>query len=608
MDDVATQDRLRGLMRAAQAMAAEREQGPLFTIALDAAIVALQADGAALWVMSGDTASCVAARGRGAETLGGSKVPSGKLLAPISARAVGGDLVVPVVHGGRTVGHLQVTRPDGPAFDAAAEMHLMLLAESTAGALRNAARLKADDRTGDIQLVLELSRQIGSSLDLDHVLRTVVNLATRALTFDMGAIALYEDGVCHIRAVAGASVFDSDSDAMKDLLFRATWAAGTGESFYLNARQEPDTDAASIFLKFFSDDLANARMNSGLYLPLRDEEGILGILLFESKQTEFASVRQRDVAMILANQATVAIRNAKLYGQVPLAEALTAFNQKRKALLSLPRQRWALAAGAAAAVMAILVLVRWPLRVMAEAPVFRPNAFADVRPLVAGTVERVLVREGAPVVPGQAVVQLRDLGARAALQAAEAALQAATRAAAVAASRGDAAEQRLQLLREEALRADLASREAEVAAMTVRSPVRGAVLTVRPELLLDRKLDAGAPMLTLGRTDSLEIEFAVAEQEIARVRAGQDVHLRIDAIPQRTFVGRVLAVSAIPLSHDSTVQYPVRAVVANGDGVLKPGMAAYARVLTASESLGWRLVRTPVRKARLVLWRLWSWL
>jgi hypothetical protein len=51
------------------------------------------------------------------------------------------------------------------------------------------------------------------------------------------------------------------------------------------------------------------------------------------------------------------------------------------------------------------------------------------------------------------------------------------------------------------------------------------------------------------------------------------------------------------------VHYPVRASVANPDGLLKPEMGAYARVLTAPASAIDRMLRGPARWVRLLWWR-----
>jgi cobalt-zinc-cadmium efflux system membrane fusion protein len=132
------------------------------------------------------------------------------------------------------------------------------------------------------------------------------------------------------------------------------------------------------------------------------------------------------------------------------------------------------------------------------------------------------------------------------------------------------------------------------------------VLTPRPDERVGSHADAGDLIAVIGRTDSLELEFGVGERDITRVRAGDDVRLRVAALPQRTFAGRVSSIGATSSSDGSRVEFPVRAVVANPDGLLRPGMAAYARVLTEPASVAWRLARAPVRAVRLGWWRFWS--
>ena len=333
---------LRGLVQAALDMSGELDQRTLLMTSLNAARSTLSADGSSFWVPADQQATCQLATGLGAEAVRGSTVPL-TVLDTVDVNAY--TLAVPVVTGGRTAGYLRVARDAHDArspFAASDRELLALLADSTASALQTAARLKANDRSGDLTLVEELSREIGSSLDLDRVLQTVVNIAAKAVRFDLGALALYEKGKCDIRAVAGSAAVDSNAEEIQDLAFRAAWAAGTGEMFYLTDREAPGSDTERIFLQFFDAELAKVEMQSGLYLPLRDEEGIVGILLLESKTAEFASVRERELARILANQATVAIRNAKLYSQVPLAEALGAISAKRAEFFAIPRRRRAL--------------------------------------------------------------------------------------------------------------------------------------------------------------------------------------------------------------------------------------------------------------------------
>jgi cobalt-zinc-cadmium efflux system membrane fusion protein len=221
-------------------------------------------------------------------------------------------------------------------------------------------------------------------------------------------------------------------------------------------------------------------------------------------------------------------------------------------------------------------------------------------------VERVLVKEGSPVSQGAALASLRATSLVSDRAATAAAVTAAERQASQAASRGDAAEERLQRIREDALRQELALLDEEIARTTIRAPVSGVVLTPHLHERVGTSLDEGDLLLTLGRTDSLELEFGVNQRDVGRVRPGQEVRLRVDALPQRTFAGTVTSVGQLPIDSGPSVRYPIRAAVGNPDGALKPHMAAYARVLTEPASAVTQFFRAPARWARLWWWRLWA--
>lgn len=566
------------------------------------------ADRVSLWAERDGSLICWVATGDGAEHVTGTTRSPDTIANPFDDESSMSVLGVPIELPAAGPGVLRLVRDTtahGP-FAPAERGALARLADIAGVAARNAERISANDRAHDLELVMEMSREIGSTLDLDRVMQSVVNLAMRALTFDRGAIALYERGKCDIRAVAGTEKIDPEDPDLLDLAARGAWAAGVGEAFYLSDRTEAGSDAERLFLQIFADDLASDGVGSGLYIPLKDDEGVLGILLFEAERPEFASDRQREIAMILANQATVALRNAQLYHQVPLADALGAFHARQEAFLALPRRRRLTWAAIAVAVVASLTLIRWPLRVEAYAPAFRPNLRTEIRPLVDGVVERVFVGEGAKVERGAPIVQLRDVERRSARDAALSDAASAERAAAAASARGDAAEERLQRLRSDVLHREATVLDEQVRAALVRSPVAGVVLTPRPQERLGSWVDAGSPVVVIGRADTLELEFGVDQRDVGRVRVGDEVRLRVDAFPQRTFVGRVSAMAAIGADSAGVVRFPVRALVPNDSGLIRPGMVAYARVLTDPASVLGRMMREPVRRIRLLWWRIWS--
>lgn len=140
----------------------------------------------------------------------------------------------------------------------------------------------------------------------------------------------------------------------------------------------------------------------------------------------------------------------------------------------------------------------------------------------------------------------------------------------------------------------------------VRAGANGVVLTSHPERLVGLHLNAGDPLLLVGRTDTLELDMGVAESDVALVHPDQEVRLRVDALPGRTFTGRVVALAQLSTGEGDDVRFPVRALVPNSDGLLRPGMTAHARVLTSPASIAGRLLRRPLRDARLLWWRFWS--
>ena len=574
---------------------------------LRAASNLLSADGVSMWQMHQGSLICPIAIGAAANRLVGRRAGPDDLASLLEGEESLAVLAAPLTFG-ETPGALRVVRDlaAGGPFSAPERDTLDRLARAAEVAWRNVQQVKSNDRARDLALVMEMSREIASTLDLDRVMRSVVNLAMKALPFDRGAIALYERGACDIRAVAGVETVDPDDPELQDLAARSAWAAGVGQSFYLSDRTEPASDAERTFLHIFGEDLAADGVASGLYIPLKDDEGVVGILVLESARTDFATTRQQELAAILANQATVALRNAQLYNQVPLADALGALHARKEAFFALPKQRRVAMAVAALVTVGALTLIRWPLRVDATAPQFRPTARTDVRPLIDGIIERVLVREGTTVERGAPIFQLRDAELRADYEAAAAAAVVADRAAATAASRGDAAEERLQRMRADVLRREASVREEQLRAATVRAPVSGVVLTPRPEERVGSWADAGSAVLVIGRTDTLELEFGVDQRDVGRVRVGEEVRLRVDAFPQRTFTGRVVSLADVGVDSAGTVVFPVRAAVPNADGALRPGMVAYARVLTAPSSILGRAVREPARRLRLLWWRMWS--
>jgi HlyD family secretion protein len=91
------------------------------------------------------------------------------------------------------------------------------------------------------------------------------------------------------------------------------------------------------------------------------------------------------------------------------------------------------------------------------------------------------------------------------------------------------------------------------------------------------------PTLFLIATDltKMQIDTNVSESDIAGAVEGANASFTVDAFPQHTFQGRVAQVRQAPISVQNVITYDAVITVDNPDLLLKPGMTATARIVTA---------------------------
>lgn len=118
----------------------------------------------------------------------------------------------------------------------------------------------------------------------------------------------------------------------------------------------------------------------------------------------------------------------------------------------------------------------------------------------------------------------------------------------------------------------------------IRAPVDGTVIL--------RNVDAGqtvaaslqAPVLfTIARDlRDMQVEAAIDEADVGRLRVGQTVSFTVDAFPRRNFSGEIKQVRKSPVNVQNVISYTVVISAANPDQSLLPGMTANVRVVVDS--------------------------
>lgn len=119
----------------------------------------------------------------------------------------------------------------------------------------------------------------------------------------------------------------------------------------------------------------------------------------------------------------------------------------------------------------------------------------------------------------------------------------------------------------------------------IRSPVSGVVISRQVDLGQTVAASFNTPTLfTIARDlTAMQIEAAVAEADVAKVRLGQAVTFTVDAYGTRSFTGSVRQVRLNPSTQQNVVTYTVIVGVANPDGALLPGMTANASFLVSEQ-------------------------
>ncbi len=209
-----------------------------------------------------------------------------------------------------------------------------------------------------------------------------------------------------------------------------------------------------------------------------------------------------------------------------------------------------------------------------------PVQGVTVRAELPGTVTKIAFESGMVAAAGQLLVQLDTSSEQAQLRSAEAQAELA----------------RLNLERSRQLRgqdliaqSDLDSAEAAalqtvgqvdairatIAKKTIRAPFSGR-LGIR-DVNLGQFVGAGDPIVSLQSLDPIYVDFALPEQQLARITPGMRVRITTDAAPGRTFEGRLTAQN--PDIDAGTRRIRLQATLPNPDGALRAGMFARVQVV-----------------------------
>ncbi len=497
-----------------------------------------------------------------------------------------------------------VNRMDGLPFDDDDEFLLANICETASNALHNADLLQAERKVEILEALVKVSSEITSTLDLDRVLDAIVNGPSSVIPYERASIALEERGRMVVRAVTGMPKInpqDPDVVRLQDLL---EWTSLSSEPIFIVQRGDTVEDEREATRAKFEAYFAQTGMRAFHALPLTDDDGRVGVYALESSDPDFLNTAHLEMIKVLAGQATVALRNASMYREVPFIDLIQPILQKKRKFMALQKSRRLALVSAVA--LGLLFLGAFPLPLRVDGPaVVAPSHSAHVQSAVAGVVQLVNVREGQTVKRGTVLGTLADWQYRAELAAAQSKYETAISQMNHALAANDGAEAGIERVQADYWASEVTRARERMDETQMRSPIDGVVATPRIEDSVGRSLNPGDTFAEIVDTARASVDVAIDEHDVALLNPGEEASVKLEGYPTRTFRGQVDVVSPKGQLEGEERLFYARVSVPNEDGVIRSGMQGRGKISTGWSPAG----RVIFRRPGMWLWsKIWSWL
>ena len=513
-------------------------------------------------------------------------------------------LVVPIMDQGSLVGVVEaVNKLNGRSFDEDDLFALSTITETASRALHNASLLMAERKVEVLETLVTVSHEITSTLNLDRMLQTIVNAPQAVVPYERAAIALEQRGRFKLCAVSGVAKLNADAPEIAPLSSLLQWAALAEEVVDVKQHGEEISAEREETRAKFKQYFASTGMRAFYAIPLHDDTGRVGILGLESGDPDFLTSVHIELIQVLASQATVALRNAQMYKEVPFISVLEPVLERKRKFLAMEKTRRRLVTVGALAAFVFLAVCPLPMRLAGDA-VVAPVHRAQVQPEFEGVVRRVLVREGQPIKRGQVIAEMESWERQTALAAAQARYQTALLEMNHALASNDGAEAGVRRVEADYWKTEVANAQQLLDRAQLRSPIDGVLATPHIDTFVGRRLQFGDTFAEVLDASTAMVDVAIDDNDVGLLRSGQRAAVKLNGYPTRTFRGTVAAVSPKGEPQGESRVFFARVAVENPDGLIRTGMEGRGKISAGWRMSGYVLFRRPA------IWlysRFWNW-
>jgi sigma-B regulation protein RsbU (phosphoserine phosphatase) len=217
-------------------------------------------------------------------------------------------LAVPLIGREQMIGVVEAINKIDGDFNEIDLDTLVGLANQFAVAIDNAnlyrdAKRKAIER----KLLYDVSKTLSSTLDIDEVLKQIMESLQRVVGFATGGIFLIDEKKDNINAAYSVG-YDTEYEELFNLKIGqgiVGWAAKTGEAIII-----PDVSKDNRYLK------THPQVKSEIAVPIKIDGRLLGVLNLESEKVSAYDQNSLDLITVFASHAAISIERAYLHDKM----------------------------------------------------------------------------------------------------------------------------------------------------------------------------------------------------------------------------------------------------------------------------------------------------
>lgn len=448
-------------------------------------------------------------------------------------------VAAPFVIKDECIGAVQIINKKGNGYFQEEDLDLLqLFGASSAMYIKNARLFAAEKKVKDLGALIDISKQITSTLDVDSVLLNIVNLSSKIIPFEVAYFStrkLTQENTLILSAISGQQEIDfSDRKNIVIHEIHQSLIKRKEHQIYLKKEAEYAEIKDVQHLKKYREEW---NLQSFWATVLKDDQGIVGVFSIESSQEHAFNKDHLELLDILVSQATVALRNAELYNTIPSSQyvksLLDQFTSKIQTLHLLTLKQKLLLCASLVATVLSLIFVKIPNNISANIEVLTLPIVSYSE--VDGNVKKIHVRTGDAIKKDQLLLEVDVEDAKIQLLEKSAKRQKAKTEMVKFLSEKNIVDFKIKESEFLSLDYEVENLQNKIDHAQVRAAESGVVLSDDLDALLGRPINFGSELIKISSSDKLIVQFQIPEKDIQYVRPEMEVKFKIYGDPQSSF-------------------------------------------------------------------------